>query len=278
MLIESRRTGEVIPGRHSVASALLEIEDARRLLTQVLGVGEPDASTWKKSLVEAFEAATSLNPGPDGIRSKALDWENFWLRLRSAPVEVAKNFLTDIAGRSVGPRRHMIKVRREDGNWVDWHRTCLPGGVIKSKDDPQNRALAVDSWHLPMDMELFETLGVGQKPKKMIQETAGSESPELDKWVSAADRHYRASNTLRSSPQKGYLRPLRLEMPSGWRMLPLLKGAAKSRLSRALRDLFASDGSNKIEFGHLLPGLDRNAGRWFGRCGSEGHVAKQADG
>lgn len=174
MLIESRRTGEVIPGRHSVASALLEIEDARRLLTQVLGVGEPDASTWKKSLVEAFEAATSLNPGPDGIRSKALDWENFWLRLRSAPVEVAKNFLTDIAGRSVGPRRHMIKVRREDGNWVDWHRTCLPGGVIKSKDDPQNRALAVDSWHLPMDMELFETLGVGQKPKKMIQETAGS--------------------------------------------------------------------------------------------------------
>ena len=29
---------------------------------------------------------------------------------------------------------------------------------------------------------------------------------------------------------------------------------------------------------HLLPGLDRNAGRWFGRCGSEGHVAKQADG
>lgn len=238
-----------VPGRTLVDPAFAELEGASEIMKGFLGIGEPDQETWIKALSDAAEAARKLVDWSDDKAKTDAAWRRVWADLRSAPPGLAIEFVSHIA-QSGDNRRKSIRVKRGDGKWVEWHQTFLPGGIIRAKSDPDEvKRFAVDDFHVAEDYELLERLGVRQRPTELVRLFPGSWN-RLDRWLMDADDYYRTHPSVTRSPQYGNLIPKSLNMPAGWSLLPDLAAAARSRLTRALRDLGKEHDLRSVEFGH----------------------------
>lgn len=223
-----------IPGRESVAQALVDAPASLRILTEVLGVKRLDGDGWQAILQSALKHANS-NQNDQG-------WRHFWETLRLAPNDIRTGF--------VSSHQVDIRVSRCDGNWVLHDEALYPSRLVSSDDpDLRNRGVLVNEITHGDDQALLTDLGVsdlptGQRPvnAKSLRTVEG-----MWQWRSAASQYYSQSH---KGYDDAYLDPLSsFPMPNGWCLLTALKGLPSSRLTTHLLEAIAAL-PEYIEFGH----------------------------
>ncbi len=229
--------GTAVPDRTTVASALYNDSDARRILAEVLKVQAPDDNMWKQVLAEALRDIPRYQPETD-----AKGWKAFWSRLRQAPKGARDQFLQS-NGRE-------IRICRRDDTWVSADEVLLPGVLIGADDTSANQKVLVDDTVHHGDRVALAVLGVCEMPEGdvKIQKSAIFQKWSKD-WLSACRTLYK--KTHNNSATRGYLKPDSLMMPKGFAFLPQLSGAPNALLTKQyLSRLALGKYDTNVEFGH----------------------------
>jgi len=237
-------------GRKSVATNLVNLVEAKRILTDTFGVGELDEATWIAGLEESLTPVYFIG-----------EWSAFWNNLRAAPRLISRRFAEK--------NRSRIYVRSRSGSWKPPFEVLLPGEIVHAAETGTNTLVLVHSDH-SQDTDLLAVLGVSDCPAvAQAKRTFG----ELHEWLSFWRSHYFRNHDSR--PRSDYLSPLELTLPLATVFLPLLSGHANARLTAKLLPLLSSCPSTcvfghetmerypKIEVPHPLPWLLLRYGEIF---------------
>jgi superfamily II DNA or RNA helicase len=226
--------GVSVPDRSSVALALCDDAEAKRILVDVMEVKPLDESVWGEVLRQSLSGIPNYP-----VEAKDSGWRAFWTKLRSAPEAVR---LSVIDG-----RKGQIRARRRDGAWVLADAVLLPGELVSGDDFSSNRDVLVDSEMHSEDGEALATLGVCEFPNG----TVTGESDELSEWLSHCRDTYRRDHQTEARPRWYYLKPSEFTMPSGWRFLAKLTGLPNAKLTaRFLARIAHGDFFDRLTFGH----------------------------
>lgn len=227
-----------VPGLESAAVELQSNREARRILTEVLGVNELNDALWKQILDKALDGAFWA-PEEEEERN----WKQFWTLLRRAPADLRKDFLDWHGNR--------VRVRRRDGRWVKPDSVLLPGRLVSDDDPPPNANVLFDPKFHAKDLDSLRALGVVDVPVKDVASASFDkrESQPLTRWLEACRSRYK--ETHRNSASWSYLQPRGLSMPRGYGLLAELTGAAKARFTMQLLDRLAEPAfPESVRFGH----------------------------
>ena len=218
--------------------------EARRILADVMKVKELDGSVWFEVLREFL----NIRSYPDDVCNAG--WTDFWKKLRSAPESIRRRFAAQYSSQ--------IHVKRRDGEWVSTNQVLLSGALIDSDDTSGNINLLVDSMMHGSDADLLRALGVHEFPEGTEGPASYNEvrngSNVLSSWLT----HWRGvyKSTHQNSASWGYLEPISLSMPGGWRFMSELVGVPNARLTkRYLARLVEGEFRNSVKFGHCTVGL-----------------------
>ncbi len=212
-------------GRKSVSPILENIADAKRILTDIFGVGELDEDTWKAVLNE------SLPPYGYG------DWSAFWANLRSAPRTLSRRYAEENHAR--------IYVRARNGSWKRPFEVLLAGEIVHAEDDSKNTQVLVHAETHADDLDLIALLGVSDCPATIHTNRSFR---ELDEWLVHRRSHY--IDNYDSRPRSDLLAAIGLTLPLATIFLPALSGRANARLTAKLLPQLSSC-PEKCKFGHV---------------------------
>jgi len=232
--------GVDVPGRAPVASAVGDDAEARRILSDVMGVPALDDDFWESMLRASLPA---WNETSDEA------WCEFWKRFRLAPVDVGENLIKT--------HRDRIRVRRRDGKWMPPDVVLLPGVLVSEEDSSGNLGVLIDSRMHGEDSAAVSSLGVSDCPDG-TDWSCGSGG--LEEWLEHARDSYK--RTYRNSASRNYLEPYRLDMPRGWRLLLELSEGPNARLTeRYLARIAEGDFAEHVKIRHktrssAYPNLD----------------------
>lgn len=211
--------GVDVPRRSAVAAAVCADDEARRILTDVMGVPSFDDDLWTSVLSAALPG---WNDASDGM------WGEFWKVLRLAPANVRDDF--------VSARANRIRVRRRDGQWTLSDVVLLPGALVSGDDETGNQAVLIDDRLHGEDSDALVSLGVSDCLEG-IDVSSGLSG--LETWLHLARKTYKS--THRNSASWDYLEPRDLDMPRGWRLLMELGGQPNARLAERLLSYIADE-------------------------------------
>lgn len=225
--------GVTLAGRECVTAALLDDPETVLVLTEVLRVKRLDDTGWRELLEQDLTGKK---------------WADLWQTLRNAPTVVGEAFLKE--------HREKIRVCRRDDQWVLPEQALLPGEIVPA-DDPieTNHKVLVHEQTHAKDAERLRAIGVGTAPSgvrgpKDYAHVVGEWQGQLKKWLNDVEAHYRSTlDRSYPSPNRGYLFPTKLSMPSGWMLLAELSSFANAKLSRRLLDQ-QGQLDDDVEFGH----------------------------
>jgi superfamily II DNA or RNA helicase len=230
-----------VPGRAPVAAVLQSNPEARRILSEVLFLSEPDDDFWKSILTEA------LNKVPVFSQARCeAEWKAFWSCLRRAPEAVRKDFLET--------HGHRVRVLRRDGSWRKADSVLLPGGLVRDGDPPLNSNVVVDSHMHGKDRTSLLAIGVMDVPADEIgsadlNDLSEEDTGRLEAWLTACRRRYKENGNKAAS--WSYLWPKNLYMPRGYGLLAELSGVPKARFTlQLLGRLTESVFRRPVDFGH----------------------------
>lgn len=242
---EFRKSGEVlfapetginnVPGHHFVHPEVAADEKAYRILHDIFGVRDVSTSAWKEMLNEALPRPHSFN----AATSIQQMWQSFWDLVHAAPSAVSDEF--------VQKHSELIKVKRRDGHWVFLDNILLPGDLVAENEGSGNEQLLVDLDLHAEDKHRLFNIGLTDFP-------AGHPIParignDLEDWLEESRDEYKRTFVNRAN--RSYLKPSGFMMPSGWKLLPRLEGAARGKLTSVfLTRLLAGEFPGKIDFGH----------------------------
>ena len=235
--------GVNVPDRASVAPALCDDSEAKRILLDVMGVKAIDDGVWESVLRESLTTVSN-----DPFEAHYSGWRAFWTKLRAAPESVRQRF--------VAYNRSRIRVRRRDGHWVLADAVLLPGELISSDDTSSNQNVLIDSAMHGNDGALLTALEVVEFPKdtnEAVSDRYGSREWHdvygLCEWHDDCGRTY--ENTHHNSASLNYLEPVGLKMPKGWGFLATLSGTPNAKLTdRFLARIGQNEFVDKLPFGH----------------------------
>ena len=216
-------TGVTVPDRSAVAQALCDDAEGKRLLTDVMKVKPLDESVWGDVLCQSL---TGIPNYPEEARDAG--WRAFWVKLRTAPKTVRKQFVMQ--------NRSQIRVRRRDGTWVLADAVLLPGELVSGDDASSNLDVLVDFDMHGEDGESLTILGVSEFPEGIIgpgsyeDVTQGNEC--MGEWLSRWRTHYRQNVNRRATWSS--LNPVRLTLPKCWLFAPKLTGKSNAKLTGRL--------------------------------------------
>jgi hypothetical protein len=188
--------GTTFPGRGTVASALYNDANARRILADVMKVQAPDDNVWEQVLSESMRSI----PYYSGLEARDRGWRSFWVRLRQSPVSARDRF--------VRQHRDEIRIRRRDGAWAMADEVLLPGALIESNDISANQNILVDEAVHSGDGTTLATIGVSEIPEGYIGPDAYYKIKDtyvLSEWLDACRTTYRS--THKNSASRDYLEP-----------------------------------------------------------------------
>jgi superfamily II DNA or RNA helicase len=243
-------SGVVIPGRSVVAQSLCNDDDAKRIMVEVMKVGLLDESVWRTVLKEALTSAQYAY-AHYAYAGRDDGWRTFWTRLRAAPENVRREFISQ--------EQSKLRVRRRDGKWVLAEEVLLPGNLVAADDrESSNMELLFDGELHAKDGVLLQLLGVREFPDGMrgpdkYDSVVGANKDLLYGWLSHCINRYRKS-TNNYSARKEYLEPLGedLKMPCGWMLLAKLRGPANTKLTLKFLDCVGrGEFNSKLKFGHI---------------------------
>ena len=223
-----------VTGRETVASAVCDDPEAKRILEDVMKVRVLDDSVWESVLRESLKMPLY----PDTARDAG--WRAFWARLRSAPANVRDRFIKANSAQ--------ICVLRRDSRWVDASFVLLPGALIGAEDPSENQKLLVDADMHGEDGELLAAIGVTEFPElgSAAYSTVTAPSDGLKTWLEGRRRDYRKQYP-ESPASPDYLEPVGLALPRAWWLLEKLTGTPNAKLTERLLSLIT-----KGEYGGLL--------------------------
>ena len=228
-------TGVTVPDRSTVAQALCDDAEAKRILTDVMKVKALDESVWESVLRESLAGIPKY---PEEARDSG--WKAFWAKLRAAPDAVTQRFIAEC--------KRQICVRRRDGTWVFADAVLLPGALVPSDDATANQNVLTDSEAHSEDAALLTALGVSDFPEGSESGVTGDGSV-LCNWLSSCRQNYQQRH--QTSARWNYLEPATFAMPKGWRFLEQLTGTPNARLAaRLLERIARGEFAAHLKFGH----------------------------
>ena len=248
--------GVNVPGRAAVSARLVATPEARRILTDVFHVKEPDSALWLQLLDEAL---------PGGYNQ---GWETFWTRLRLSPNSVRNDFLAKNADR--------VRVRRRDGSWANSHDALLPGYLMAAEDSSGNSNVLVDEEYHADDRRSLELIRVSELPQGDFEQMDYDRLPcanLLDRWRVACKDLYKAK--IENAARWDYLEPLSsfIPMPRCYGLLDHLTGIPNSRLTLHLLKRLREESTFQglVRFGHktmksYVPLPVRHPLAWYTIC------------
>lgn len=231
--------GVSVPGRASVAADLQANAEGRRILADVLQVGELDEQVWETVLLEALR----IQNWPESTKDEG--WKAFWSRLRRAPAGVRKTFLETHGDR--------VRVRRRGGRWTKADGVLLPGRLVPEDDVSSNSNVLVDPDTHGRDRASLDVLGVVDLPTGDVGPASygdvSGDGRALALWLDACRRRYKQEHN--NSASYDYLKPDSFSMPRGFALLAELAGIANARFTLQLVGRLDEESfCDSIDFGH----------------------------
>jgi superfamily II DNA or RNA helicase len=233
-------SGSSVGGLAIVEPRLQQDPQARAILTSVLDIRPLGDDVWETLL------QTRIDEVPHHASAHADEaWQSFWTTLRAAPAVVRDGFLL--------ANRWRVRIRRNDGLWVQPQDALLPGSVVAADDKTASSRVLADLLFHVGDRDALAKLGARQAPE-------GTEGPSnfaslvardrsLSPWREHCRRLYKQMHS--NSASWDYLQPVSIVLPAGWRLLPLLEGAAAAKLTVLfLQRLGGGEFQGRVKFGH----------------------------
>lgn len=232
--------GSSVGGLSVVEPRLQQDPQARAILTSVLGIRPLGEDVWETLL------QTRLDEVPNHASERADDaWQSFWTTLRAAPAVVRDGFLL--------ANRWRVRIRRNEGLWVQPQDALLPGSVVSADDKTASTRVLVDMQFHVDDVDALAKLGARQVPEGTSgpsnYDSLVGGSRSLNAWREHCRRKYKEMQS--NSASWDYLEPVSLSMPTGWRLLSQMEGQAAARLTAIfLQRLRGGEFQGRVKFGH----------------------------
>ena len=163
-------TGVVPSGKWAVHHAVLADKEARQVLEKILGVRPLDDIQWGSLLWEALRGAESSSFAEEPA------WAKVWSILRSAPENVAKDFISANGAK--------LRVRCRTGDWRTSNLVLLPGTIVP--DDPSTSHVLLDQVYHVNDSSYLDALDIRSEPSDRMlpwESALGSADQDISTWL-----------------------------------------------------------------------------------------------
>lgn len=209
-------------GLVAVAPAVAEDSKARAFLVDVLGVREMSEDVWEEVLAESLAQAS--------VSDDAGDWETFWANMSEAPEQVARNFIGSW-------NQDDLRFRNLDGQFRLRDRLVV---LDASDRDGVPTGLILD--------DAFHAAHAARIPAPLMDRFPPNSCKAVGSWGglngAKADPFFAKVREIgwpkiTGNPHWGKINIIgldRIEMPSGWRLLPSLPPKLAAELTVRLVD------------------------------------------
>ena len=227
-----------IPGKAPVVSWLVTDQELLSILQKTLRVPALDEQYWHQIL---YRIIKKIGETWEPVE-KAKWWADFWKTFQAAPKSVQLNFCKEYLRK--------LKLHRNDGKWVSPDAVLLPGGLVELADSLNKNALITDLQISQLGSSA-ELLGIAKNPTlHPFQHSIYDCDHFFEEWLKESREDYKSLHD--NGARRGYLDPIETDfyLPSGWKLLPVLKGDPNSNLTVKLLEYLAEPNHQKVKFGH----------------------------
>jgi hypothetical protein len=233
-------SGVVPAGKFAVHPDIAADKQCLQILEQVLGVQHLDDKQWRALLAQALAAANDAEHADDEA------WSNVWGELRTAPDNVALEFVAASASR--------MRVRTARGRWEISSQVLRPGPIVP--DHPALAGILLDRKYHANDERFLALLNIGTEPRADLIPWSSAVGDSYQQYAQVVRIHYSSlMASKRKWPQWAYLNFLcGGSVLAGAPLLGAIPVASRGKLTQLLLNRLGPSSLQYAAFGHSTRG------------------------